>query len=196
MKMVVLIGIVGDGNNRLNTEKQWDYNKFLDRIDTVVMGKNCYDQKFYEEFKRKTVFVATSKSMDDYENINFINGDICKVILDEKKKEGKDIFLFGGGILIDSFIKADIIDEFIVGIIPTVLGKGIPLFWGNNPTVKLKLEEYYIDNGVTVLCYKSIDSWSKSFNIYLIGLELRSYYYEHILYCTASRVKQNPKALG
>ncbi len=146
--------IVGDGNNRLNTEKQWDYNKFLDRIDTVVMGKNCYDQKFYEEFKEKTVFVATSKSMDDYENINFINGDICKVILDEKKKEGKDIFLFGGGILIDSFIKADIIDEFIVGIIPTVLGKGRPLFFGNNPTVKLKLEEYYIDNGVTVLCYK------------------------------------------
>ena len=47
--------IVGDGNNRLNTEKQWDYNKFLDRIDTVVMGKNCYDQKFYEEFKEKTV---------------------------------------------------------------------------------------------------------------------------------------------
>lgn len=62
--------------------------------------------------------------------------------------------LIGGGILIDSFIKADIIDEFIIGIIPTVLGKGRPLFLGNNPTVKLKLEEYYIDNGVTILCYK------------------------------------------
>ncbi|QUH21504.1 dihydrofolate reductase family protein [Alkaliphilus sp. B6464] len=87
--------------------------------------------------------------------MNFINGDICRVILDEKKKEGKDIFLFGGGILIDSFIKADVIDEFIIGIIPTVLGKGRPLFLGNDPTIKLKLEEYYIDNGVIVLCYKN-----------------------------------------
>ncbi len=47
--------------------KKWDYDKFLDEIDTVVMGKNCYDQKFYAEFKQKTVFVATSTSLDDYE---------------------------------------------------------------------------------------------------------------------------------
>ncbi|KNF09085.1 dihydrofolate reductase family protein [Gottschalkia purinilytica] len=146
--------IVGDGDDKLNTEKQWSYEKFLDRIDTVVMGKNCYDQKLHEEFKEKTVFVATSKSLDNYENIYFINDDICKVILDEKKKEGKDIFLFGGGILIDSFIKAGVIDEFIIGIIPTILGKGRPLFLENNPTIKLKLEEYYVDNGIIILRYK------------------------------------------
>ena len=74
------------------------------------MGKKCYDQGFLDDFKDKKVYVATTKELEDHDNINFINGDICKVIEEERKKEGKDIFLFGGGVLIDSFLKADIID--------------------------------------------------------------------------------------
>lgn len=146
--------IVGDGNHKLNTENKWNYEEFLEGIDTVVMGKNCYDQEFHKDFMGKNVFVATTKDLTDYENIHFIHDDISKVILEEKEKEGKDIFLFGGGILIDGFLKADIIDEYIIGIIPTILGKGRPLFLGNNPTVNLKLEAYYIEEGITVLRYK------------------------------------------
>ncbi|NTW72908.1 MAG: dihydrofolate reductase, partial [Eubacteriaceae bacterium] len=107
--------IVGDGNSRLNTESQWDYEKFLENIDIVVMGKNCYDQKLHEDFKNKKVYVATSKSLTDYDNIHFIQGDICRSIIDEKQKDGKDIYLFGGGILVDNFIKSDMIDEYIIG---------------------------------------------------------------------------------
>lgn len=76
-----------------------------------------------------------------------------KVILEEKKGEGKDIFLFGGGKLVDSFIKADIIDEYIIGIIPTILGKGRPLFLGNNPKIDLKLDKYAVDNGIVICRY-------------------------------------------
>ena len=30
--------IVGDGNSALNTDLKWDYKKFLEEIDIVVMG--------------------------------------------------------------------------------------------------------------------------------------------------------------
>ena len=103
--------------------------------------------------KIKKVYIATSKNIADYDNITFINGDICKVIEEERKKEGKDIFLFGGGIVIDNFIKADIIDEYIIGIIPTILGNGRSLFLGNNPKIDLKLDDYIVDNGITILRY-------------------------------------------
>lgn len=145
--------IVGDGNDKLDTENTWDYDKFLEGIDTVVMGGKCYEQSFHNDFKDKKVYVATSKEIDDYDNINFIKGDICKVIEDERKKDGKDIFLFGGGIVIDSFIKSDIVDEYIIGIIPTILGKGRPLFLGNNPKIDLKLDDCIIDKGITILRY-------------------------------------------
>ena len=145
--------IVGDGSDKLDTEKTWDYNKFLEGIDTVVMGRKCYEQNFHNDFKNKKVYIATSKNIADYDNITFINSDICKVIEEERKKEGKDIFLFGGGIVIDNFIKADIIDEYIIGIIPTILGNGRSLFLGNNPKIDLKLDDYIVDNGITILRY-------------------------------------------
>ena len=73
--------IVGDGNTSLNTEKRQDFNKFLDGIDIVVMGKRCYDQEFHKDFLNKKVYVATSEDLEDYENIRFINKDIVKVIV-------------------------------------------------------------------------------------------------------------------
>ena len=145
--------IVGDGDSKLDTKNKWDYSEFLEDIDVVVMGKNCYDQNFYNDFKDKKVYVATSKDIKNYENIHFINGDIVKTIEEERKNEGKDIFLFGGGGLVDNFIKADIIDEYIIGIIPTILGKGRPLFLGNNPQINLHLDEYITDSGVVILKY-------------------------------------------
>lgn len=145
--------IVGDGNKSLDTDKKWDFNKFLDTIDVVVMGKNCYDQNFHKDFKDKKVYVATSKKLKDYDNIHFINGDIVKTIKSEKQQDGKNIFLFGGGVVIDSFIKDDIIDEYIIGIIPTILGKGRPLFLSNNPKIDLQINEYIIDEGIVILRY-------------------------------------------
>lgn len=145
--------IVGDGDSSLNTNNKWDFNKFLENIDVVVMGKKCYDSNFHNDYKNKKVYVATSKELEDYDNIHFINGDIVKVIEEERQKEGKDIYLFGGGIVIDDFIKADVIDEYIIGVIPTILGKGIPLFPGNNPKIDLHLDEYFVEDGVMIMRY-------------------------------------------
>jgi dihydrofolate reductase len=148
--------IAGNGDDTLNTKDKWNYDKFLEGIDIVVMGKKCYDQNMDKDFKNKKVYVATSQKIENQDNLHFISGDICKVIQEEKEKDGRDIFLFGGGGLVDNFIKADIIDEFIIGIIPIILGKGRPLFLGNNPTIKLFLNEYIIEDGIAILKYTKI----------------------------------------
>ncbi len=139
--------------DNFQNEKTYDFKGFLDRVDTVVMGKSCYDLGMHKEFTNKKVYVATTKANEDYDNIHFISGDIYKTILEEKEKEGKDIYLFGGGKMIDSFLKADIIDEYIIGIIPIILGKGIPLFLKDNPTIRLKLVENIVDKGAVILRY-------------------------------------------
>lgn len=146
--------IVGDKDKSLDTKNKWDFNKFLDSIDVVVMGRNCYDQNMHSDFKDKKVYIATSKEMKDYDNIHFIKDDVTKVIEEEKKNNGKDIWLFGGGILVDNFIKKDLIDEYIVGIIPTILGKGRPLFLGNNPKIDLHLKKIISEEGIVILKYE------------------------------------------
>ena len=75
--------IIGDGDKRLDTENKWDFNKFLEDIDVVVMGKKCYDQNMHNDFKSKKVYIATSKEIKDYDNVHFINDDIVKTIEEE-----------------------------------------------------------------------------------------------------------------
>ena len=145
--------IKGDGHSNLNTHDKWDYEKFLENIDVVVMGRNCFDQKMHEDFRKKTVYVATSKDMTDFDNIHFVKEPVHRILTEERQKDGKDIFLFGGGLLVDGFLQSDLIDEYIIGIIPTILGKGRPLFLGNNPPIQLKLDTYTIEEGIAILHY-------------------------------------------
>ena len=144
--------IVGDGNSILETENKWCHNKFLENIDVVVMGKNCFEQGMHREFTEKDVYIATSKKLEDFENYHFINDDIVKEI-EKLKNKGKNIYLFGGGILIDNFIKANAIDEYIIGIIPTILGKGRKLFYDNNSKIDLTLEYYSVEDGIIIMKY-------------------------------------------
>ena len=61
--------------------------------------------------------------------------------------------MFGGAGLTDAFIKADIIDEYIIAIIPTILGKGISLFISENPKIELHMNECTVTEGITILRY-------------------------------------------
>jgi dihydrofolate reductase len=45
-----------------------------------------------------------------------------------RKRPGKDIWLLGVGELARDFLKADLVDELYLGMVPVLLGEGIPLF--------------------------------------------------------------------
>ncbi|MHA1647554.1 MAG: dihydrofolate reductase family protein [Promethearchaeota archaeon] len=149
--------IKGDGDNSHDTETQMGFSDFAERVDTIVMGKNAYfdcgfDKK--EIYPKKQIIVATSKSLEKkYDNVEFFNGDICKKVLELKKNTGKDIWLFGGGGLADWFLKDDIVDEFIIGVVPIILGEGKLLFLSPNPTIELHLEEYSVKEGMVLVKY-------------------------------------------
>jgi len=44
-----------------------------------------------------------------------------------RKQVGKNIWMMGGAGIIWSFIDEDAIDEFIITVVPTFIGEGIPL---------------------------------------------------------------------
>ena len=144
--------IVGDGDNSLNTDETLDFEKFMNTIDIVVMGSQCFRQGFVKDFATKKILVATREEKKTDGNIEFIRGDIAS-ILELEKQKGKNIYLFGGGILIDPLIKANVIDEYIIGIIPTILGTGKRLFLDNNPNLLLHLDKYTIEDGIPILYY-------------------------------------------
>jgi dihydrofolate reductase len=149
--------IKGDGDKSHDTKKQFDFSKFTDSVDIIVMGRIAYEDclEIMESFKSKKILIATSKKLTSkYDNVEFFKGDVVSQILELKKESGKDIWLFGGGELVAPFIKADVIDEYIIGIIPIILGSGKKLFNNSNPTLKLNLIESTVQEGIIINRYK------------------------------------------
>ncbi|MEG0364246.1 MAG: dihydrofolate reductase family protein [Erysipelotrichales bacterium] len=140
-------------NSNLDTKNEYDFDSFVDQMDVVVMGRNCYDDGFASDYTNKDVYVATNRLLDDYDNVHFIKGDIVSTIY-ELKNSGKNVFLFGGGGLVDHFIKADAIDEYIIGVIPVILGEGRRLFLNDNPNIELKLDGYALKDGIVIMHYQ------------------------------------------
>jgi len=84
-----------------------------------------------------------------------LSENIVETISELRKKDGKDIWLVGGGQLISILLGADMIDEMQITYIPAVLGNGIPLF-PNNPKESQwsLLENKAFDNGVLQVKYQ------------------------------------------
>lgn len=146
--------IVGEESG-ISSEDKYEYQDFLDTIDVIVMGSKAYRDMPEESlisFADKKILLASSKEIQVGENVEIVLGDFSERVL-ELKAEGKNIWLFGGGLTIDLFLKKDIIDEFIIGIIPIILGRGRRLFLENNPTIKLHLVKTIVDSGISLLFY-------------------------------------------
>jgi dihydrofolate reductase len=140
--------ITGDENRINDTEKKWDFESFMSDVDVVVMGRNCYDLNMHKEFSHKEIVVITSRRIED-ESVVSISENIIPKLLEMNKT--KCIYIFGGGILVSQL--REIIDEYAIGIIPIILGKGIPLFHPNANRVKLNLKEIMCEEGIVVLTY-------------------------------------------
>lgn len=56
-----------------------------------------------------------------------------------RAQEGRDIWLFGGGGLFGSLAAARLVDTVELGVMPVLLGEGIPVVFGIHERVRLKL---------------------------------------------------------
>lgn len=146
--------IVGHGDK--DGMKAYDFESFLAEIDTIVMGARSYEDVILSglsQFPGKRIIVATYKEYEEKENVTFIKGEIVHQILEHKKEKGKNIWLFGGAGLTDSFIRENVIDEYVIAIIPTILGAGRRLFKNEYNKIDLHLDAHNVSDGVAVLTY-------------------------------------------
>jgi dihydrofolate reductase len=60
--------------------------------------------------------------------VTFVNESPESLVGELPKRTGKNIWMMGGGELGREFLKADLAHEIYLGIVPTLLGEGIPLF--------------------------------------------------------------------
>ncbi|WP_042472553.1 dihydrofolate reductase family protein [Bacillus ndiopicus] len=121
------------------------YAEMYQSIDTVIMGKRTYDyvlehiDVFPYSDKKCYVFSTSEEGSNEY--VDFVNEDIIEFTKKLKEQEGSKIWMVGGSNILDSFIKENLIDEYIITVTPHILGSGIPMFKEKNPEINLVLLE-------------------------------------------------------
>ena len=105
--------------------------------------KNPSGNKSMDEFAvimdniPKIVFSRTLKSVE-WKTARLAKGDLKEEVLALRQQAGKDI-LVGSPSLIVALTQLDLIDEYQLGVQPTVLGSGLPLFKNVRDRIDLKL---------------------------------------------------------
>jgi dihydrofolate reductase len=123
--------------------------KFFKSIDTILWGRKTYDTllRFQKEGKAAPDMYGPIKSYAFSRKppkkvivgFEFVTEPINKFARRLRTQKGKNIWMMGGGGIIASFLDAGAIDEFIIHVIPTFIGEGIPLIGPGQRTVSLKL---------------------------------------------------------
>jgi len=143
-----------------NQETKDIYTEFIQNIDTVIMGWNTYhqivtelspDQWIYSSLQS---YVITHNQKESTENIQFVLQDPSDLIRELKQKEGKDIWICGGAQIIQSLMQNQMIDEYHISMIPTLIGKGTRLFEDFDQEKRLSLIKTYVYNGIVDIEYQ------------------------------------------
>lgn len=107
---------------------------FYDRIDALLMGRSTFETVcgFDVEWPyAKPVFVLstsmTSVPAEYRDRAEVIDGNLREVVTSLNRRGFNNLYIDGRR-TIQSFLRADMIDELILTRIPILLGGGVPLF--------------------------------------------------------------------
>ena len=150
-----------------NGEAEWivmdpeiDFAATFNEFDTFVMGRRTFAAAAgagganpYKGFK--SVVVSRTLKPEDSPRVTIVSEGVKDAIETLKSAPGKDIWLFGGGELFRSLLELGVVDAVEVGVIPVLLGGGIPLLPSPARSVSLRLTSHrvYAKSGIVGLSY-------------------------------------------
>lgn len=143
----------------LFTEGEYGYAEFYATIDITLMGRKTYEQVLtFGEFpypdKENYVFTHHPDTTTS-EHVTFVAKDAVGFIRELKAQEGGDIWLIGGGGLIQTCMQDHLVDELRLFVHPLLLGEGLPLLPPPSESVSLDLlDQRVYANGLLELHYR------------------------------------------
>ncbi|HUU13371.1 MAG TPA: dihydrofolate reductase family protein [Terriglobia bacterium] len=135
-----------------------DFRTFFNQFDTVLVGRRTF-----EAMARggnavmpgmKTLVFSRTLRQRDYPDVTIVAENPEKTLAALRTKPGKDIWLFGGGLLFRSLLDAGVVDTVEVAVMPVLLGQGIPLLPAPARQAKLQLTGHNVyKTGIVSLEY-------------------------------------------
>jgi dihydrofolate reductase len=134
-----------------NGEADWiimdpeiDFGAFFDQFDAFLLGRKTFESMGRTGGGRQsgvqTIVFSRTLRQQDYPNVTIVSENPQQVLGDLRSKSGKDIWLFGGGLLFRSLLEARLVDAVEVSVMPVLLGEGIPLLPPNPSSERFELK--------------------------------------------------------
>jgi dihydrofolate reductase len=150
-----------------NGEADWiimdpeiDFNAIWAQFDTLLIGRKTFEAmgKYGGGGSMpgvKSIILSRTLKPADHPKLTIFGEKSEEQVAALKEQPGKDIWLFGGGELFRSLLEAGLVDSVEVGVMPVLLGRGIPLFPTPARQAKLKLtnQKVYKTSGIVGLEY-------------------------------------------
>ena len=138
-----------DGNldwltNRPAPKGFYGMPQFMRSVDAKLLGRKTFDLSVelgahFSADDRHYVFSRQPPPASVPAGVEFVSQSIAAFAKRLRGQPGKNIWMMGGGELIASFVDEDLIDEFIITVVPIFIGEGIPLIARGSRHVPLKL---------------------------------------------------------
>lgn len=115
------------------------YAAFMANIDAIVMGRNTYEktQTFgFWPYEGLNVSVLSTRLDSDDPRIT-VERDLPGLIRQLNSSGATSVYVDGGQ-LVQSFLRAGLLDEITITTAPVLLGSGVPLFGALDHDVELE----------------------------------------------------------
>jgi dihydrofolate reductase len=144
-----------------------DFGALFARFDTLLLGRKSWEAAKAQggagmPGMKPYVFSTTLRPSDC--GGATLSSDPGATVRELKQQPGKAIWLFGGGSLFKSLLGLGLVDEVQVGVVPIVLGNGLPLVEHPATQAQLKLRSHkvYGKTGTVMLDYEVLTSAPKA----------------------------------
>jgi dihydrofolate reductase len=149
--------------------KDYSMAPFFQTIDAALLGRKTYlvglrmSGGKINTYGIETYVLSRSLPPGERDGLIFTNAAPSEIAASLRKRKGKNIWHMGGGELAREFLKEDLIDEIHLGIVPKLLGAGIPLFPSGFPERHFRLlENKTFSQGLITLTYERSRATAKA----------------------------------
>jgi dihydrofolate reductase len=142
-----------------SADEDYGYAEFYASIDAVLLGSRTYQQSLaFSEWPypgRPSWVLSQRRLRPARRDVSVTARSPREVVAELQARGHRRAWLVGGGKLAASFRFEGLITEYVVSLVPVILGAGIPLFASPGPKENLTLvESKSYPNGLFQLRYR------------------------------------------
>ena len=131
----------------------------------LLLGRKTFDiwepywpehSHFWPHVMTATKYVASNtRTSSDWQPTVFLGGDLAAKVRELKATDGPDLHVFGSADMLQTLLKADLVDRLELMIFPVTLGTGKRLFQDGTIPAAFKVTEGQVTpNGIIIANYE------------------------------------------